>query len=269
MTTNMNIDRQDSVTASPPLAKSYLQTLNTNNFSLTQHISPQLVTDSLENIDEFDAPTDHSNFILLSVEEKHRLYQPWQHAVIIMVYGRKVEHQLLRQKVYALWKPTENLPLIDLGSDFFLLKFQKEENKIHALQGGPWFVLNHFLSIRQWEPKFKASETKLTTSAVWLRLPELPTEFYDYQILQKLGQKIGKFLSMDTCTSSTTRRQYARLCVEVLLDQPLKTHLYIGHHKQIILYEGLNLLCINCGRMGHNQRTCNYTKKLDSSMENA
>lgn len=53
--------------------------------------------------------------------------------MIIKLYGQKIGHQLLRQKIYVLWKPTENLHLIDLGSDFYLLKFQKEENKIHAI----------------------------------------------------------------------------------------------------------------------------------------
>lgn len=76
---------------------------------------------------------------------------------------------------------------------------------LRALHDGPWFILNHFLSVRQWEPKFMASETKLTYSAIWLHLPELPTEFYDFEILHKLGNKIGKLLKIDACTSETTR----------------------------------------------------------------
>ncbi|XP_019238807.1 PREDICTED: uncharacterized protein LOC109218863 [Nicotiana attenuata] len=81
------------------------------------------------------------------------------------------------------------------------------------------------------------------------------------KILQQVGNKIGKLLTVDTCTSSTTRGRYARLCVEVPLEQPLKTHIYIGNHKQIILYEVLNLLCTKCGRIGHNQRVCTYISK--------
>lgn len=103
-----------------------------------------------------------------------------------------------------------------------------------------------------------ASKTKITFSAIWLRLPEFSIEFYDIQLVQRLGNKIGKILTVDTCTSTTTRGRYARLCVEVLLDQPLKTHLFIGSHKQTILYEGLNKLCIKCGRLEHNQTKCSY-----------
>ncbi|XP_019238338.1 PREDICTED: uncharacterized protein LOC109218431 [Nicotiana attenuata] len=203
--------------------------------------------------DEQEVPVAASNFIPLSLEEKSRIYKPWQYAVIAKVYGRKLEREILRQKIYTLWQPTENLRLIDLGSNFFLLMFQKEENKIRALHNGPWFILNHFLSVRQWEPKFMASETKINYFTIWLRLPELPTEFYDFHILQKVGNKIGKLLSVDNCTSFKTRGRYARLCVEIQLDKPLSSHVYIGNQKQYILYEGLNLLCIKCGRMRHNQ----------------
>lgn len=161
---------------------------------------------------------------------------------------------MLKQKRFAQWKPIEEVPLIYLGSDFFLLKFQKEENMINALHDGPWFILNHFLSVRRWESKFLASKAQLTYSAIWIRLLELPTEFYDIEILQKLGSKVGKLLKIDACTSDTTRERYASLCIEVLLDKPLKFYIYIGTHKQTILYEGLNLLCVNCGRLGHNKK---------------
>ncbi|XP_019253973.1 PREDICTED: uncharacterized protein LOC109232674 [Nicotiana attenuata] len=255
----MNIDPPDSPTKpANSTNQSYLCTLISHNNISSHTNQPYSLNPSLNITDETEAPTDPSIFIPLSLEEKNRLYTPWKHAVIIKVFGRKVGHQLLRQKIYAQWKPTENLPLIDLGSHFFLIKFQKEENKLHALQDGPWFISNHFLSVRQWEPKFMASETKITYSAIWLRLPELPTEFYDLQILKKLGNKIGKLLTVDTCTSTTTRGRYARLCIEVPLDQPFKTHLFISSHKQTILYEGLNMLYINCGRLGHNQRACTY-----------
>ncbi|XP_009795699.1 uncharacterized protein LOC142165918 [Nicotiana tabacum] len=219
--------------ANPSTKKSYLNTLITSTANLAPNASTDMSTLGLLLHDELDAPADSSNFIPISLEEKNRIYQPWTHAIIVKVYGRKVAHQVLRQKIYTIWQPTENLPLIDLGSDFFLLKFQKEENKNHALHDGPWFIFNHFLSVRQWEPKFMASETKINFSAIWLRLPKLPTEFYDFQILQKVGNNIGKLLTVDTCTSSTTRGRCARLYVEIPVDQPLRTHIYLGMHGKI------------------------------------
>lgn len=77
-----------------------------------------------------------------------------------------------------------------------------------ALHEGPWFVLNHFLSVCCWEHKFVTSNTQLTYAALWVRLPELPTKFYDLEILQRVGNKIGQLLKVDTCTSTATRGKY-------------------------------------------------------------
>lgn len=84
-----------------------------------------------------------------------------------------------------------------------IFSLSKEENMAKSLHEGPWFVLNHFF-ICHWEPKFIASNTQVTYSVIWSRLLELPIEFYDLDILSKVGSKIGKLLKVDSCTSSTT-----------------------------------------------------------------
>lgn len=89
-------------------------------------------------------------------------------------------------------------------------------------------------------------------------MPELPTDFYDFKILQRVGSKIGSLRKIDTCTSATTRGKYARICIKVPLEKPLKTHVFIGNHQQQILYEGLNMLCTRCGRLDNNKNLCTF-----------
>lgn len=129
---------------------------------------------------------------------------------------------------------------------------------LYALHDGPWFILGHFFTVRRWEPKFVASTAQLAYSAIWARLPELPTEYYDIQLLKLVDNKLGHLLKIDDCTSSLTRGRYPRICIEIPLEKPLKTHVYIGNHKQLVMYEGLNCLCIRCGRFGHNSKACPF-----------
>lgn len=75
------------------------------------------------------------------------------------VFGRKVGHLTLKKKLQTLWKPSEILSLINLENEFFLIKYQNEENMNKVLHEGPWFVLNLFLSVHRWEPKYLASHT--------------------------------------------------------------------------------------------------------------
>ncbi|XP_070008327.1 uncharacterized protein [Nicotiana sylvestris] len=169
-------------------------------------------------------------------------------------------HHYLQNKIQDLWRPTEDFQMIDLGEDYFIIKFKEKDNMEKALQQGPWFINGHFLSITKWKPNFVASKEKLTTTAVWIRLPQLPTEFYDGKILQKIGNAIGRLLKVDVCTSTTLRGRYARLCVELPLEIPVQPFLYVGQYKQHIHYERDNFLCTNCGRLGYTKNQCTFIK---------
>ncbi|XP_019256342.1 PREDICTED: uncharacterized protein LOC109234734 [Nicotiana attenuata] len=147
-----------------------------------------------------------------------------------------------------------------MGADYYIAKFKCEEHMIKVLNAGPWFIFGHFLSIQRWKPNFVATEVKSSLTVIWIRLPQLPTEFYDGIILAKIRNAIGKLLKVDACTSSTLRGRYARLCIELAPEVPVVPFINIGHHKQIIQYEGESTLCKQCGRLGHVAMKCHYVK---------
>ncbi|XP_009798240.1 uncharacterized protein [Nicotiana sylvestris] len=127
---------------------------------------------------------------------------------------------------------------------------------ITVLQNSPWFIFGYFLSCQRWESNFVASNAKQIHTAVWIRLPNLPTEFYDGIIIQKIGNSIGRLLKLDVCTSATLRGRYARLCVELPIDKPVAKSINIEDHKQLIEYEGDKILCKNRGLLGHTMYQC-------------
>lgn len=63
-----------------------------------------------------------------------------------------------------------------------------------VIHNGPWFINGFYLSIRKWHPNFVPFEATETITAIWLRLSELPTEYYDHTILSKIGSKFGKLV---------------------------------------------------------------------------
>ena len=199
--------------------------------------------------------------VKLSKETKARIRALWSKALIVKVYGRLVGFHYLTFKINALWKPMAKMDCVTLGKGFFLIRFSDSDDFDKVLRGGPWFIREHFLAIKPWEPYFIASEAKLTSVVVWVRFPELPIEFYDAAVLREIGSVIGPVLRIDSYTASETREGYARLCVQVDLNKPLINSIRVGRLVQKVLYEGISSLCFCYGKLGHKQDNCGLKVK--------
>ena len=77
-------------------------------------------------------------------------------------------------------------------------------------------------------------------------------------MLRDIRQAIGPILRIDTHTTSKTIGRFARICVQVNLENPLIKLIRIGGIEQPVQYEGINALCFSCGRVGHKVDGCPY-----------
>jgi len=162
----------------------------------------------------------------------------------------------IQTRLLAQWKLARRLDCVDLGHGFFLTRLSLGEDYENVLRKDPWFIEEHFLSIRPWEPDFKPAQANVSSIVVWIRLNELPTEYYNAEALQHIGKAIGNVLQVDTFTASETRGRFARLCVQVDVEKPLAIAIMIGRLEQQICYEGIQKICFECGRLGHRKKHC-------------
>lgn len=177
--------------------------------------------------------------VKFSKEFKQHIQTPWSKALIVKVYGRSVGLNFLHNRLLSLWKPARRLDCVDLGHGFFLTRFSLKDDYESILKKGPWFIGEHFLSIRPWEPNFCLASTNVTSVAVWIRLNELPIEYYNPEALLQIGKSIGNELRVDSHTATEMRGRFARICVQVDLDKPLVTVVLIGKFEQPVCYEGI------------------------------
>jgi hypothetical protein len=162
----------------------------------------------------------------------------------------------LVNRLKSIWKPAEGFSCVDLGLGFFLVKLELVDDFDRILKGGPWFISEHFLSLRPWIPDFRPSEVAVNTVAVWVRLPELPVEYYDKKSLLFIGHALEPVLRVDFNTASGARGCFARLCIQLDLDKLLVKTVQMGRVRQAVVYEGIGLLCFHCGRIGHKLDRC-------------
>ncbi|MQM16810.1 hypothetical protein Taro_049771 [Colocasia esculenta] len=81
--------------------------------------------------------------------------------------------------------------------------------------GGPWILRDIRLGVQKWTPHFTPEENAIKSAAAWFRLPDLPVEFWDRDVLFSIASAIGRPVKVDTLTLEGSGRSFAKICVEI------------------------------------------------------
>ncbi|KAG2330613.1 hypothetical protein Bca52824_001793 [Brassica carinata] len=146
-----------------------------------------------------------------------------------------------------------------LTRQFFMVHFEKESEYLAALTGGPWRVFCSYLMVRAWSPEFDPLRDDIVTTPVWIRLTNIPVNFYHRSILMGIAKGLGKPIRVDLTTLNFERARFARVCVEVNHAKPLKGTVMINGERYFVAYEGLSEICSKCGIYGHLVHGCPRT----------
>ncbi|XP_058733249.1 uncharacterized protein At4g02000-like [Vicia villosa] len=213
-----------------------------------------------QKIGGYDCPL----FILSKAEEK-RIQKPWKRGVIVKLLGRRIGYKALETRLKQMWVKKGIINIIDLTNDYYLVTFTHDQDHMMALMNGPWFIYDHYLTVKEWCPNFHPQSDTIKSVAVWVRISELPVEYYDCRVLHHIGNKIGKTVKVDKNTVMHARGKYARICVEIDLTKSLVAMFMIQNRSYKVEYEGLHLLCTNCGKFGHYKEGCpNKEETMDA-----
>ncbi|CAN1800774.1 hypothetical protein LINPERHAP1_LOCUS22684 [Linum perenne] len=107
-----------------------------------------------------------------------------------------------------------------------------------------------------WQEGFNPCMDTLSHTLIWVRLPGLPLEFFTETFLCRIGEKIGTLVRIDPMTLAMERGNYARICVRVDLSKRLLSKHKLLHRIRRVEYEGLHVVCFNCGIYGHTNELC-------------
>ncbi|XP_025684571.1 uncharacterized protein [Arachis hypogaea] len=180
----------------------------------------------------------------------------WWNTLIVKLMGRKISLPVLTRRLESMWGKQGSIEVIDIGNEFFIVKFFSQEDLDYALTEGPWRIFDHYLSIKFWKPNFNPMEATIDTVAAWVRLPGLAIEYYDKEMLERIGNIVGRTLKVDSNTAEKCRGKFARLCVELDLTTPLISQYSINGVRYLVEYEGLYDICFTCGMVGHEKARC-------------
>lgn len=121
---------------------------------------------------------------------------------------------------------------------------------------------NKILVLKQWVANFHPTKDIINRAPIWVRLPGLPMEFWDREIIISIASKANKVLRLDENCLSLNRSIYARACVEVDLANSLSPGTNVCDSEgvdllfQHFVYEKIPTMCFGCERIGHQILNC-------------
>lgn len=106
--------------------------------------------------------------ILVADSVIQKLRAPWDDALIVRLLGENVDYMVMKNKLPSLWKLNRGMDIMDLGHGYFMVKLDYENDRVKAMEGGPWMMFVHYLVVTQWFPKFHPKHTKIDKTLVWV-----------------------------------------------------------------------------------------------------
>ncbi|KAL4576054.1 hypothetical protein LXL04_012142 [Taraxacum kok-saghyz] len=181
---------------------------------------------------------------------------------------------------YAMskWKQfgIEEVMVNEDGIYFF--RFSSEQGVKGVLEGGPWLVFDNPIIIRRWAPGLNMSKAQHNVVPVWVKIFNVPLEYWNNTGINHIAWEIGKPLEADSwtanmCNSHWGRPAFMRILMEMSAEKDWLKELNVfsrdimtGERIQAkckIEYAWTPSKCSHCKVFGHRDSTCGILIAMD------
>ncbi|XP_059066201.1 uncharacterized protein LOC131857545 [Cryptomeria japonica] len=212
-------------------------------------------------------PTAKSTYVILSEEVEKEV----EHNEVVFselgLIGRFVGRWLSLGDLHK-WISVNCEPLVEdyvqmypHARGFFVVVFQSVADRNKVLGSGHWsWEDKHVLMLKPWHPAFNPKSESFDRTPLWIRLPNLPMQYWFDSCFEAVGNSLGTFLMADEDSLNLLHTTFARLLVVVDVTMGLPFEISITSSKgswlQSVDYEGIPCRCKRCFKTGHTVDSC-------------
>ncbi|XP_074313735.1 uncharacterized protein LOC141648928 [Silene latifolia] len=134
------------------------------------------------------------------------------------------------------------------------------EMKDKVLSSGHYLFDNKPMIFKPWTRDLEMTKEDVKSVPAWVQIHKLPLKFWG-KGLPKIASLLGKFIKCDVATEERTRLGYARVMVELVVDQELPAQIAFKDEKGSVIrvdieYKWRPIKCKKCQAMGHEMEHC-------------
>nr|XP_021851937.1 uncharacterized protein LOC110791493 [Spinacia oleracea] len=206
----------------------------------------------------FISPTivDGKPIALLDKNDVDNMAAIWNCSIVMYIVGEMPSIGAVIRFIAKEWVNVATPKAFFHDEGYFIIRFVSRKDRDSVLMAGPYSFFSRPMIVKPWSAKFNFQEEILRVIPVWVRLLNLPLNYWGVDSLSRIGSLLGIPLFADECTSAQMRVSFARLLVEIDVTQPLPKHVILqdpvgGTFSQPVLYDWLPPYCGTCKVVGH------------------
>ncbi|XP_074299178.1 uncharacterized protein LOC141630225 [Silene latifolia] len=211
----------------------------------------------LETIDEEE---DVSDLLQFSHEDIKTEVDFWTNFVTCYILGANPPWDIVEDYVYRVWDHFGIDRMSFLDNEVFIVRFSKSGGKDALLKSGYYMFDNKPVIIKPWVKDMEMVKEKVAVMLVWVKLHGIPLKFWG-SCLPKIANLVGKYVKMDLDTQDKIRLSFARIMIEVPMDEKLPEKVkFLDESGNVVTvtveYEWRPVSCTSCKGIGHEASQC-------------
>ncbi|GKD28369.1 putative reverse transcriptase domain-containing protein, partial [Tanacetum coccineum] len=244
---------------------------NTLSLSLYANISGEQSRKAL-NFRTVFTPRGNGVDVVVPVESIRAISKRFVNTAYGFFLGKRVAYPVVANYVRNTWgKYGLVRSMLNSSTGLFSFQFSSMDGLNAMLENDPWFIRNHPLILKKWNPDVNLLIEDVGNVPVWVKLHGVPVMAFSEDGLSDIATKLGTPLMLDSytsdmCMQSWGRSSYAREMIELQADVELKDTIVVVMHKLTgegfytctvrVEYEWKPPRCACCKVFGQIQEEC-------------
>ena len=102
----------------------------------------------------------------------------WKSTLVGHFVGQKLPYPVVNSIAKRIWGFYGLSEVLSLDNGFFLFTFDSVDHATNVLERAPWHMANRPLVLKRWQPNMQLLKNDLARILVWVRLYNVPLEYW-------------------------------------------------------------------------------------------